>query len=344
MAGETMRQWEARPGQTPTFQLTSTARPTPGPGEALVRIDAVSLNYRDIAMLDGELAAPSGPPVPGSDIAGEVVAVGPLVTRVAVGDRVIDADNTDWIDGRPPQDANAVPVLGRLAEFAVIPAAQLVRAPASLEAAGASTLPVAGSTAWFALVEEGGLHAGQTIVVQGTGGVSLFALQLAHAHGARVIVTSSSDIKLKRALALGADHVINRVLEPEWQRTVLEITGGRGADHVLEMAGGDNLARSLEAVALGGRVSLIGLLDDAQMRAPIVPLLYKRATLAAIAVGHRRALEDLVRAVDNLSLKPQIDGLYDFSDVPKAFEHLRRGPFGKVVVSLASETSTSHAA
>jgi NADPH:quinone reductase-like Zn-dependent oxidoreductase len=198
----------------------------------------------------------------------------------------------------------------------------------------ASTLPVAGLTAWFALVEEGGLRPGQTVVVQGTGGVSMFAVQLAAAQGARVIVTSTSDVKLERALALGASAGINRVADPDWDRVVLELTDGRGADHVLEMAGGDNFVRSLAAVKLGGRISLIGLLDGAELRAPILQVLFKRVTLAAIAVGHRRALQDLVRAVDQLGLEPVVDGVYGFDAAPQAFDHLRRGPFGRVVTEV----------
>lgn len=331
----TMKQWEILPTGGERFRQTQVAIPSPGPGQVLARVQAVSLNYRDIAMVDGLIPPPaSGPIVPGSDIAGEVVALGAGVTGLRLGDAVIDADNIGWFDGPPPADANSAPVLGRLAEFAVIPAAQLVTAPKFADPVAASTLPVAGLTAWFALVEEGELRAGQTVVVQGTGGVSMFAVQLAAAQGARVIVTSASDAKLERAMKLGASAGINRVAQPAWERAVLELTDGIGADHVLEMAGGDNLERSLAAVKLGGRISLIGLLDDAELRAPILQVLFKRVTLAAIAVGHRRALQDLVRAVDQLRLKPVIDGIYPFDRAPEAFDHQRRGPFGKVVIEV----------
>ncbi|MBZ5707723.1 zinc-dependent alcohol dehydrogenase family protein [Nannocystis pusilla] len=331
-----MKQWELRTPGLDALRLVQAERPVPGPGEVLVRTRAVALNYRDGALIDGAMgAAWDGAMVPGSDMAGEVVALGQDVRRFAVGDRVITVDNVGWIDGPiPPADVNSKPVLGRLAEYVAVPAAQLVAAPLSLDAAAASTLPVAGLTAWFAVVELGAVRAGQTLVVQGTGGVSLFALQFAVAHGARVIVTSSSDDKLERALALGASDGINRVRQPEWQDRVLELTGGRGAEHILEMAGGDNIARSLEAVSLGGRVSIIGLLDEWVLRIPTMPLLFKRATLAAIAVGHRRALEDMVRAIDHLRIKPVIDRVYDFRAAPEAFAHLRRGPFGKVVITL----------
>ncbi|MET3528520.1 zinc-dependent alcohol dehydrogenase family protein [Phenylobacterium koreense] len=332
----TMKQWQILPAGLDRFRQTQVAVPTPGPGEALVRVRAVALNYRDVAMVDGTIPPPaSGPIVPGSDAAGEVVALGSGVTCLRIGEAVIDVDNIGWFDGPPPAHANSAPVLGRLAEFVVVPAAQLVRAPTTVSAISASTLPVAGLTAWFALVEEGRLRAGQTVVVQGTGGVSMFAVQLAAAHGARVIVTSTSDTKLERAIALGASAGVNRVANPEWEQVVLELTEGLGADHVLEMAGGDNLRRSLAAVKLGGRISLIGLLDDAELRAPMLEILFKRVTLAAIAVGHRRALQDLVQAVDQLRLEPVVDRVYAFDDAPLAFDHQRRGPFGKVVIDLS---------
>ena len=164
----------------------------------------------------------------------------------------------------------------------------------------------------------------------------MFAVQLAAAQGAQVIVTSTSDAKIARAMALGASTGINRIANPDWHRVVLELTNNRGADHVLEMAGGDNVVRSLEAVKLGGRISLIGLLDDTELRAPILRILFKRVTLAAIAVGHRRALQDLVRAVDQLGLEPVVDAVYGFDAAPQAFEHLRRGPFGNVVINVVS--------
>lgn len=332
-----MKRWELRAPGVDALRLIEVVRPTPGHGEVLVRTQAVSLNYRDGAIVDAAMAASWGDVlVPGSDMAGDVVALGEGVTRFDVGDPVITSDNVGWIDGLiPPAHANSVPVLGRLAEYVVVPSAQLVDAPKSLNAVASSTLPVAGLTAWYSVVELGAVRAGQTLVVQGTGGVSLFALQFAVAHGARVIVTSSSEEKLKAAMALGASDGINRLIEPEWQNRVLELTGGRGAEHILEMGGGDNLARSLEAVSLGGRISIIGLLGDVELHAPTQLLLFKRASLAGIAVGHRRALEDMVRAIDYLHLEPIVDHVYDFRNAPEAFAHLRRGPFGKVVIKVA---------
>ena len=178
------------------------------------------------------------------------------------------------------------------------------------------------------------MRAGDSVVVQGTGGVSLFAIQLAKAHGAQVLVTSGSHEKLARAKALGADAVIHRGERPDWDAAVRELTGGRGADRVLEMAGGDNLARSLRALRPGGRVAVIGLLESDQLRAPLMTLLAARATIQGIAVGPRRALEDLVRAVDHLELVPVIDAVYPFEEAREAFAHLRRGAFGKIVIAM----------
>lgn len=333
-----MRRWEAREAGIAALRLVEAARPEPGPGEALIRVHAVSLNFRDGAILEGAMGAAGAwadAHVPRSDMAGEVAAVGAGVTRFETGDRVITSDTAHWIDGPAPErGTNAVPILGRLAEYVVVPVEQLVRAPHTLDAAAASTLPVAGLTAWFALIELARLRAGQIVVVQGTGGVALFAVQFAAAHGARIVVVSSSDDKLARTAALGASMGINRNTQPDWHLPVLEMTGGVGADHVLEMAGGD-ISRSLDAIAINGRISIVGLLGDTELRAPILSILYKRAQLIGIGVGHRRAQEDMVRAVDELGLKPVIDATYAFEDAPHAFEHLKRGPFGKVVVRVA---------
>jgi NADPH:quinone reductase-like Zn-dependent oxidoreductase len=279
------------------------------------------------------------PFTPASDMAGRVVAVGEGTTRFTIGDRLISAYIPAWIDGVPLSWTEAPtqggPIPGMLAQYVVAPAEWFVRAPRTLSAAEASTLPVAALTGWMALVELGNLHAGQTVVVQGTGGVSLFAVQLAAAHGARVIVTSGSDEKIARTIALGARHGINRNTTPDWQHAVLELTGGRGADHILEMTGGDNVQRSLQAVVQGGRISVIGLLDSDRLSLSILSLLASRASIVGIAVGPRRALEDLVRAVELLDIKPVIDAIYTLSQVPEAIAHLRRGAFGKVVVQVS---------
>lgn len=335
---DVMKRWEAAGPGIDALRLTDVPRPKPKADEALIRVSAVALNYRDASMLDGGLGADGWPQYPGIDMSGEVVAVGAAVTRFAPGDRVVSVDIADWIDGPAPQPTtNSLPFFGRLAEFAVVPAELLVMAPANLDPISASTLPVAGLTAWFAVVELGKVHAGQTIVVQGTGGVALFAVQFAAAHGADVIVISSGPEKLDRARALGATHGVDRSLIPDWHARVLELTGGIGADHVLEMAGGD-ITFSLRAIAMGGRISIIGLLADHELRAPIGLILFKRALLVGIGVGHRRAMEDMIRGVDHLGIAPVIDAIYPFDQVPAAFAHLKRGAFGKIVVSVGTRT------
>ena len=338
----THQRWEIPSLGLDRLALRELPLPAPEAGEIVIATEAVSLNYRDAEVVDNGMGnALAFPFTPASDMAGRVVAVGAGVTRFAVGDRVLSAYMPGWIDGVPLSWAEAPtrggPLSGVLSQYVVDSAEWYVHAPRTLSAAQASTLPVAALTAWMALVELGKLHAGQTVVVQGTGGVSLFAVQLAAAHGARVIVTSGSDAKIARAIALGARHGINRNATPDWQQEVLALTGGRGADHILEMTGGENVARSLAAVVQGGRISIIGLLDADSFTLPILPVLGSRATIVGIAVGPRRALEDLVRAIDLLGIEPVIDATYPFSQVPAAFAHLQRGAFGKIVVQVGQE-------
>lgn len=336
---DTISRWEIPSFGLSKLALREIARPLPKAGEIAVEVDAVALNYRDAEVADNGMGNTlSFPFTPASDMAGRVVAIGEGVTRFTVGDRIISAYIPEWRDGVPLSWTDAPtqggPIPGMLAQYVITPAEWCVRAPRTLSAVEASTLPVAALTAWMALVELGNLHAGQTVVVQGTGGVSLFAIQLAAAHGARVIVTSGSEEKIARARSLGATAGINRHTHPEWQQAVLQQTEGRGADHILEMVGGDNVERSLQAVAQGGRISIIGLLDSDRLSLPILSLLASRASIVGIAVGPRRALEDLVRTIDLLGIKPVIDATYSFSQVPQAFAHLQRGAFGKIVVRV----------
>jgi NADPH:quinone reductase-like Zn-dependent oxidoreductase len=334
-----MTRWEIPSFGVDKLSLVSASRPSPKAGEVLVEVEAVSLNYRDLVVAEDRMTADlQFPFTPTSDMAGRVVAVGEGVTRFAAGDRVISTYITNWIDGEPLSWVNSPtqggPIPGMLSQYVATPADWCVRAPASLSAEEACTLPIAALTGWMALIELGHLRPGQTVVIQGTGGVSLFALQFAAAAGARVIVTSSSDDKLARVKELGASHGINRTRTPEWQSVVAELTQGRGADHILEMAGGENLRRSIAAVAPGGRISVIGLLESDELSTPIMSLLASRAQIVAVAVGPRRVLEDVVRMVDHHAIKPVIDGVYDFSQVPQAFDHLKRGAFGKIVVKV----------
>ncbi|WP_420849355.1 zinc-dependent alcohol dehydrogenase family protein [Paraburkholderia bryophila] len=333
-----MGQWVLREAGAHNLRLEDKPMPTPGAGEIVVRVAAVSLNYRDLWFIADEQTDTSTtlPATPGSDMAGTVVATGAGVTRFSEGDDVLGTFWAGWIDGECPPDAGVLggSLPGVLAHYVVLHESWAVRAPRTLSALEASTLPCAGLTAWFALVEKGALHAGQTVVMQGTGGVALFGVQLARAHGAQVIATTSSAAKLQRVLALGVTHGIDRNATPDWAHVARELTGGRGVDHVFELAGGDNLGASLRALRQGGRISLIGTLDGYSMSLPSIPSFLGRPTIQGIGVGHRRALEDLVRAVDTLELKPVVDTVYAFDQLPAALAHLERGAFGKVVVKV----------
>ncbi|MBB3356977.1 MULTISPECIES: NAD(P)-dependent alcohol dehydrogenase [unclassified Novosphingobium] len=339
---ETMQRWQLPAFGIDKLELMEVPLPEPGRGELLVRVSAVSLNYRDKLVVEGDLLprAPEMPFTPVSDMAGEVVAIGEGVSRFKQGDRVLGNFWTTWLDGEAPVDMSrhgrslGGPLPGMLAEYVLLHEDIAVAAPASLTDREASTLPIAALTAWFALVETGRIKPGQTVLVQGTGGVALFGLQIARASGAKVIVTSRSAAKLERAKALGAWGVIDTAVTPQWSDVALDLTGGRGVDHILELIGGDNIAQSAAALTGGGRVSQVGFLKDADIVLSVVPMMLKRAILQGITVGHRRAFEDMVQAFDTLALKPVIDRTYPFTEARAAFDHLERGPFGKVVIDI----------
>jgi len=313
--------------------------PAPNAGEVLVKVSAVSLNYRDKLVIDNGMGlALTFLFVPGSDMAGVVEALGSGSSRFQTGDRVVGNFSPDWIDGRntgtarnPPYKTLGGLYPGVLTEYVCFPEDWLVRALATLDDAESSTLPCAALTAWFALVERGTLRAGQTVLIHGTGGVATFGLQFANALGASVIVVSGSDDKLARAKTLGAAYGINRHTE-DWVESVYRLTNDRGADHILETIGGTHLGRSIEAAAVNGRISVIGVFGGFEVSGPAGPLLRKGLTLQGIGVGHRRSLEDMIDAIDRLGIKPVIDARYAFSDLPQALDHLDRGAFGKIVV------------
>lgn len=316
--------------------------PEPKAGEVLVKVGAVSLNYRDKLVIETGMGLDLPKPfVPASDMAGSVVAVGASVTRFKKGDRVIGHFMPDWIDGKRPGQADVPPYQtlggayqGVLAEYVVFPEDWFSLSPKSLDDAEASTLPIAALTAWFALVEYGRLKAGERVLVQGTGGVALFGLQLAKALGAEVFVTSGSQEKLARAKDLGADHLIDRKTG-DWVADVYRLTDGKGVDHILEIAGGAHLGKSLQAVAVGGVISMIGVLEGFEIAGPAAPLLLKSPRIQGISVGHRRGLEDLVRAINATHLKPVIGRRFGFDSLPAALDHLDEGPFGKIVIDLS---------
>ncbi len=337
---ETMRRWSLKALGRENLVREEVAIPVPGPGEVLVKVTAISLNYRDkLAIERGISLAHDFPFTPLSDMAGTVAAVGPGVCAFAAGDAVLTVFMPDWQDGHLPGPGGGGSIGGSydgvLAEYVVLPGRFLSKAPLHLSAAEASTLPVAGLTAWFALIELGALKAGETVLVQGTGGVALFGLQIAKAQGAQVIVTSSSNEKLERARALGADGLIN-YREDDWAAAARCLTQGRGVDHILEIAGGPNLARSLEAAAEGGRIWLIGLLNGLDLQGSFAHLARRRLRVEGIRVGPRRSFDDLVRAVDAIGLKPVISARFAFEQLGEALDQLDRGPFGKIVIEVAA--------
>jgi NADPH:quinone reductase-like Zn-dependent oxidoreductase len=314
------------------------ADPRPGPGEVLLRMQAWSLNYRDLLVARGAYGAPPQTGlVPLSDGAGEVVEVGTGVTRVQPGDRVAGCFMQGWLAGEVCADyaktALGGAVDGMLTEYKVLSAEGVVKLPAHLSYAEAATLPCAAVTAWNALVREARVKAGDVVVLQGTGGVSLFALQFAKLHGARCIITSSSPEKLAVAKAMGADELINYRETPDWEKAVLQLTGGRGADAVVEVGGAGTLEKSLNAVRFGGIVTLIGVLTGTAGPIPTAAILRRHMRVQGIYVGSREMFDEMNRAIVQHGLKPHIDRTFGFDDARAAYEHLAAaGHTGKVVI------------
>jgi NADPH:quinone reductase-like Zn-dependent oxidoreductase len=333
-----MKVWELQAFGIENLRLSERPEPQPGPNEILIKIEAVSLNYRDYDLTSGRYNPDlKFPAILVSDAAGKVVATGASVTRFRVGDRVTSHFRQKWQDGMiGPETVLSTlgtPLAGMLAEYVVLPETGVVMAPAYMTAAEAATLPIAALTAWFALVNDGQLKSGETVLVQGTGGVSLFAAQIALALGARAIVTSGSEEKLARLKKLGPFETINYKKTPEWDVVVREMTDGRGADHILEVVGGDNFARSLEALAVGGHIGVIGFLEGKIAKFSVLRMIRKMAKIHGIAVGHRKSFEEMNRAFERHGIHPVIDATYSFAQVPEAFRHLERGAFGKIVIT-----------
>jgi len=319
------------------LRLVDRAEAQPAHGQIVVRVRAISLNYRDLLVTKG-LYNPKMPlpRIPCSDGAGEVVAVGAGVTRVKVGDRVAAIFMQKWLAGGI-SEAVARSTLGgdldgMIAEQVVLSEEGVMPIPDHLSYEEAATLPCAAVTAWNALIE-GGLKAGDTVLVMGTGGVSTFALQFAKIAGARVFVTSSSDAKLQRALSLGAAAGVNYKSNPDWDKWCRSQTGG-GVDHIVEVGGAGTLEKSIGAVRTGGHIALIGVLSGGSGINP-TPLLMKSVRLRGIFVGSRSMFEEMNRAIAANQLKPVIDRVFKFAEFPQALQHMESGShFGKIVVSV----------
>jgi NADPH:quinone reductase-like Zn-dependent oxidoreductase len=317
------------------------ARPqTPGPGEVALDLRAFSLNYRDLLVIKGlynpKLKLPA---TPVSDGAGVVSAVGEGVTRVRVGDRVMSHFVAGWIDGPFRQQYTATtlgtPGVGLAAQQVILPAEAVVPIPAGYDFAQAATLPIAALTAWSALVTVGDVRPEQTVLTLGTGGVSIFALQLARALGARVIITSSSDDKLARTRQLGAYGTINYRSRPDWEQAVLELTGGAGVDLTVETVGPGTLDQSLKATRAGGTVALLGALTGRQGTVTTGLILMKRLRIVGIMVDSRAAFEALCGFLVEHGIQPVIDQCFSFEHLPYAFRCMEAGHhFGKIVVTV----------
>jgi NADPH:quinone reductase-like Zn-dependent oxidoreductase len=319
----------------------------PDAGEVLVRVRASSLNFHDYLVVTGQVPGVAAGLVPLSDGAGEVVEVGPPAEdagidpslNLKVGDSVLGTFFPRWHDGAPePWKISTVTgehVDGYAREFAVVPAAALTRSPQTLSFAEAATLPCAGLTAWRALQCCGGVRAGDVVMVQGTGGVSILALQFAKALGATVIATSSSQAKLERLRALGADHVIDYKAESNWGRAAKAWTGGRGVNHVVEIGGADNLNQSIEACRIGGSIALVGLLAGTLGRVATGRIMVRQIRLQGVVVGSRADQLAMVRAVEALGVRPLIDSSFPLHALGAAFRYQTSGQHvGKIVVAI----------
>jgi NADPH:quinone reductase-like Zn-dependent oxidoreductase len=323
-----------------SLKLTEREEPRPGPGQVLLCMKAFSLNFRDQMMIKGTYNPKIRLPfVPLSDGVGEVVELGNGVTHAKKGDRVAGTFFQNWAAGELTE-ANARSALGGggvgvLAEYVVLDEKGIVHVPEHLTDEEAATLPCAGLTAWNALFEAGAVRPGESVLIQGTGGVSIFALQFARLAGARVIATSSNDRKLERVRALGASDGINYRSTPDWEESVRQLSGGAGVDHVVEVGGAGTLAKSLRAIRIGGQISLIGVLATGAREVNPLPILMKSVRVRGIFVGSREMFEAMNRAIRLQQLRPIVDRTFGFAETKEALRYMESGAhFGKVCIRM----------
>jgi 2-desacetyl-2-hydroxyethyl bacteriochlorophyllide A dehydrogenase len=336
--GDTMKAIHLSAAGIDSLKICDISPPQPGYGEVLIRQHAVSLNYLDLALATGKFGAVSQPVIPGADSAGEIVESGEGVEGWQIGEHVVPGMMSHWhagaIRSEHHQILRGVTTNGGLAEYAVVPAKSLVHIPDFLNWQQAATLPIAATTAWNAIVR-GKIQPGSTVLLLGTGGVSLFALQYAKAAGARVIIISSSDEKLDRVKALGADEGINYHEVPEWDQRVLKLTDEHGADLVLESVGGSTFTKSINAAAHNGTIFVIGFVGGAEVSMPVLPVMQKMLNIVGNNTGSTSDLRAAVRAIEASTIYPVIDRIFTFADTRKAYRYLEAaGHIGKVVISL----------
>lgn len=336
-----MKLWRIPAFGIDKLELVEAPTPKPGAGEVLVKVRAVSLNYRDLLVTLGHYNPKMAlPRVPVSDGAGEVAAVGEGVTHVRTGQRVAGIFMQNWLEGAPSaqkqRGALGGDIDGMLAEYVVLHESGVVPVPDHLNWDEDATLPCAGVTAWNAVVHAGRIKAGDTVLIQGTGGVSIFALQFAKALGARVLGTSSSDEKLARASFLGLDAGVNYKKTPDWVAWVMEQTNGEGADLVVEVGGAGTFTQSLKAVRIGGTVAQIGVLSQTSESVNVVPILHRQIHIQGIYVGSRDHFLEMNRAITQIKLKPVIDEIFDFNQVKEALHRMESAKhFGKLVIRVS---------
>ncbi len=319
------------------LKLNETSIPSPGPGEVLLEMKAASLNYRDLVVLRRGYGAQTGtlPLIPVSDGMGVVKETGSRVSELSEGDRVCPLFMQNWLAGSPNRKKLSStlggPIDGVMAEYRCFPESGVYPVPEHLSDVEAATLPCAALTAWSALIGEGRIQPGESVLIQGTGGVSLFALQFAKMAGARAILISGSEEKMKQASQLGTDEVLNYRSQPEWGKIIRDLAGGEGVDHIIEVGGTDTLPQSLRAIRPGGTISMIGVLSGHEMKAQLGLIVTRQIRLQGITVGHRQGFENMCRAINRHQLKPVVDQVYPFESLPEALDRLAGGQhFGKI--------------
>ena len=337
-----MKVWQIQSFGIDKLAFVDLPQPRPGRGEVLVKIHAVSLNYRDLLMVRGHYNPRMAlPRIPCSDGAGEIVETGEGVTSTSPGQRVAGIFMQRWLDG-PPTAENSRGALGgdvdgMMAEYVVLPQSGVVPIPEHLSYTDAATLPCAGVTAWNALQNAAQVKPGDVVLIQGTGGVSIFALQFAKMVGATVIGTSSSDEKLERAKAMGLDAGLNYRQSPEWAKWVLKQTADRGADLIVEVGGAGTFTQSLQAVRFGGTVAQIGVLSQSEQPLPIAPILHRQVRIHGVYVGSRAHFETMNRAITANRMRPVVDRIFAFGEASEAFNALQQAHhFGKIVIQVVA--------